>query len=108
MKAIQSRVCAKCELKIWNAVELVRFLKAKLNPVVADVEATSDDCETQQRWERKSKSSMPGEKPKFAMAPTAEPESQASVLRTLTTACFCSAFKDLIFNSLSFPETIAS
>ena len=33
-------------LKIWNAVELSRFLKANLNPVVADVEATSDDCET--------------------------------------------------------------
>ena len=40
--------------------------------------------------------------------PTAEPESQASVLRTLTTACFFSAFKELIFNSLSFSKTIAS
>ena len=28
----------KCELKIWNVVKLVRFLKANLNPVVADVE----------------------------------------------------------------------
>lgn len=28
-----SRVCAKCALKIRNAVELVRFLKANLNPV---------------------------------------------------------------------------
>ena len=40
-----SRVCAKCALKFWTAVELARFLKANLNPVVA----TSDDCETQQR-----------------------------------------------------------
>ena len=47
-----SRVCAKCALKIWNAVELPRFLKANLNPVVADVEAISDECETQQRWKR--------------------------------------------------------
>ena len=31
-----SRVCAKCALKIWNAVELARF-KANLNPIVADV-----------------------------------------------------------------------
>ena len=62
---------ARCALKIWNAVELARFLKANLNPVVADVEATSDDCETQQRWKRKSKSSTSGEKPKSAKTPTA-------------------------------------
>ena len=31
-----------------------------------------------------------------------------SLSRTLTTACFCSAFTELIFNSLSFSETIAS
>ena len=29
-------------------------------------------------------------------------------LRTPTTACFCSAFKELIFNSLSFSEMVAS
>ena len=86
-------------LKIWNAVELVCFLKAKLNPVIADVKATSDDCETQQRWKRQSKSSTSGEKPKSGKTPTAEPESQASVLRTPTRACFCSAFKELIYNS---------
>ena len=103
-----SRVCAKCALKIWNAVELARFLKANLNPVVADVEATSDDCKTQQRWKRKSKSSTSGEKLKSAKTSTAERENQASVLRTPTTACFCSAFKELSFNSLSFSETIAS
>ena len=34
------RVCAKCALKIWNDVELPCFLKATLNPVIADVEAT--------------------------------------------------------------------
>ena len=45
------RVCAKCALKIWNVIELACFLKANLNPVVADVEATSDDCKTQQRWQ---------------------------------------------------------
>ena len=33
-------------------------------------------------------------KPKSAKTPTAEPESQAPVLRTPTTACFCSAFKE--------------
>ena len=88
---------------------LARFLKANLNPVVADFEATSDDCETQQRWKRKSKSLTSGEKPKSAKTPTytAEPESQASLLRTPTTACFCSAFKELIFNSSSFSEAIA-
>ena len=39
---------------MWNAVEQARFLEASanLNPVVADVEATSDDCETQQCWKR--------------------------------------------------------
>ena len=37
---------AKCALKIWNAVELARFLKVNLKPVVADIEATSDDCES--------------------------------------------------------------
>ena len=42
-----SRVCAKCALKIRNAVELVRFLKAKLNPVVANVEDPSVECESQ-------------------------------------------------------------
>ena len=55
----------------------------------------------QQRWKRKSKSSTSSEKPKSAKTSTAEPESQASVLRTPTKACFCSAFKELIFNSLS-------
>ena len=83
-----------------NAVELARFLKANLNPVIADVKATSDYCETQ-RWKRKLESSTSGEKPKSVMAPTAEPESQASVLRTPSTACFCSTFKELIFNSFS-------
>ena len=39
-----SGVYAKCALKLWNAVELPRFLKANLNPVVADVEAISDEC----------------------------------------------------------------
>ena len=33
---------------------------------------------------------------------------QASVLKTHTPACFCSAFKELAFDSLSFSETIAS
>ena len=66
-----SRVCAKCALKTWNTIELARFLKANLNPIVADVEATFDDCETQQRWKRKSKSSMSGEKPKSTKTPTA-------------------------------------
>ena len=37
---------------------------------------------------------------------TGELESQVSVLRTLTTACLCSAFKELIFNSLSFSKMI--
>ena len=96
-----SRVCAKHALKIWNAVELALFLKANLNPVVADVKATSDDCETQQHGKRKSKSSTSEEKPKSAKTPAAELESQASALRTPTTACFCSAFK-------GFSETIAS
>ena len=45
---------------------------------------------------------MSGEKPKSTKTPTAEPESQASVLRTLTTAYFCSASKELIIKSLSF------
>ena len=58
----------KCALKIWNTVELAHFF---LNPVIADVEATSDDCKTQQRWKRKSKSSTSGEKPKSARTPTA-------------------------------------
>ena len=79
-----SRVCAKCALKFWTAVELARFLKANLNPVVA----TSDDCETQQRWKRKSKSLTSEEKPKSAKIPTAEPESQASALGTPTTTWF--------------------
>ena len=91
-----TRVCAKCALKIWNVVEPPCFL--------ADVEATSDDCDTQQRWKHKSKSSTFGK----TKTPTAEPESQASVLRTPTPACFCSAFKALAFDSLSFSETIAS
>ena len=99
-----TRVCAKCALKIWNVVEPPCFLKANLNSVLADVEATSDDCETQQRWKRKSKSSTFGK----TKTPTAEPESQASVLRTPTPACFYSAFKELAFDSLSFSETIAS
>ena len=47
-------------------------------------------------------SSMSAEKPKSTKTPTAEPESQASVLRTLTTAYFCSASKELIINSSSF------
>ena len=68
-------------------------INLEINPVVADVEATSDDCETQQRWKRKSKSSTSGQKRKSAKTSTVEPESQASVLRTPTTACFCSAFK---------------
>ena len=48
-------------------------LTGALNPVVADVEATSDDCETQQRWKRKSKSSTArsGENPNSAKTPTA-------------------------------------
>ena len=71
------RVCAKCALKIRNAAELVRFLKAKLNPVVANVEETSVECETQQRWKRMSKSPSSAEKPKSARIPTAEPESKA-------------------------------
>ena len=37
--------------------------------------------------------------------PTTELESQASVLWIPTTACFC--FKELIFNSLSFSETMS-
>ena len=88
----------KCALKIWNAVELGRFLKANLNPVVANVEATSNECETQQCWKCKSKSSTAGIKTKSAKTPTTEPRSQTSALRTPTTACFCSAFKELIFN----------
>lgn len=40
-----SRVCAKCALKIRNAVELVRFLKANLNHVVANVKETSVECQ---------------------------------------------------------------
>ena len=75
----------KCALKIWNAVELACFLKADLNSVVADVEAiSSDDCETRQRWKRKSKSSTSGEKLKSAKTPIAEPESQASGLHNDT------------------------
>jgi len=58
-----SRVCVKCVLKIWNTVELILFLKAKLNLVVTDVEETS---ETQQRWKRMSKSPSSAEKPKSA------------------------------------------
>ena len=50
----------------------------------------------------------PGKKRKSAKTPTAEPKSQASLLRTPTTACFSSAFKELIFNSLSFSKTIES
>ena len=57
---------------------------------------------TQQRWKRKSKSLTLGKTPR------AEPASQASVLKTPTPACFCSAFKELAFDSLSFSETIAS
>ena len=34
------KVFAKCMLKTWNDVELARSLKAILNPVVANVEAT--------------------------------------------------------------------
>ena len=45
---------------------------------------------------------------KSTNTPSTEPESQTSVLRTPTTAYFCSAFKDMIFNSLSFSETIAA
>ena len=71
-----SRVCAKCALKIRNAVELVRFLKANLNPV-ANIEETSVECETQQRWKRMSKSPSSAEKPKSARIPAAEQESQA-------------------------------
>ena len=55
-----TRVCAKCALKIWNVVEPPCFLKATLNSVLADVEATSDDI--QQRWKRKSKSSTFGKR----------------------------------------------
>ena len=44
-----TRVCAKCALKLWNVVEPPCFLKANLNSVLADVEATSDDCDTQQK-----------------------------------------------------------
>lgn len=73
-----SRVCAKCALKIRNAVELVRFLKANLNPV-ANIGETSVECETQQRWKRMSKSPSSAEKPKSARIPTAEQESQAPV-----------------------------
>jgi len=58
-----SRVCVKCVLKIRNTVELILFLKAKLNPVVTNVEETS---ETQQRWKRMSKSPSSAEKPKSA------------------------------------------
>ena len=49
---------------------------------------------------------MSGEKPKSTKSPTAEPESKASVLRTLTTAYFCSASKELIIKSLSFSSMI--
>ena len=73
-----SRVCAKCALKIRNAVELVRFLKANLNPV-ANIGETSVECETQQRWKRMSKSPSSAEKPKSARIPTAEQESQVPV-----------------------------
>ena len=72
-----SRVCVKCALKIRNAVELVRFLKANLNPIV-NIEETSVKCETQ-RWKRRSKSPSSAEKPKSARIPTAEPESQGHV-----------------------------
>ena len=37
--------CVKCTLKIQNPIELVCFLKMNLNPVVADVEETSNDCD---------------------------------------------------------------
>ena len=74
-----SRVCAKCALKIRNAVELVRFLKANLNHVVANVKETSVECETQQRWKRMSKSPSSAEKPKAARIPTAESETHAPV-----------------------------
>ena len=74
-----SRVCAKCALKIRNAVELVRFLKANLNHVVANVKETSVQCETQQRWKRMSKSPSSAEKPKAARIPAAESETHAPV-----------------------------
>ena len=79
-----SRVCAKCALKIWHAVELVRFLKAIFK-------TRRSRCWSNFRWLRdsttleagKSKSSTPGEKPKSAKTPTAEQQ--------LTS--FCSAFE---------------
>ena len=48
------------------------------------------------------------EKTKSAKTATAEPENETSVLRTPTTGWFPSVFKELIFNSLSFSEIIAS
>ena len=67
-----SRVCAKCALKIRNAVKLVRFLKANLNHVVANVKETGS-------WKRMSKSPSSAEKPKAARIPTAESETHAPV-----------------------------
>ena len=61
-----SRVCAKCALKIRNASELARFLKAELNLVVTNVEETSIEYETEQRSKRMSKSPSSAEKPKSA------------------------------------------
>ena len=58
-----SRVCANCALKIWNTFDLVLFLNMNLNPVIADVEETSDGCKTQQHWKRMSKSPSSAEKP---------------------------------------------
>ena len=75
-KSYSPRVCATRALKIRNAVELVSFLQATLNPV-ANIEKNSIECETQQRWNCMSKSPSSTEKPKSARTPAAEPESQA-------------------------------
>ena len=82
-----SRVCTKCTLKIQNAIEPVRFMKADLS--LADVEETSEDCETQPRWRHRSKSPSSAEKRKPAKIPTAEPESEASVALFTLVSLIC-------------------
>ena len=90
-------------MRSWNAVELARFLKANLNPVLADVEATSDDCKTQHRRKRKSKlikTFNVRRKTKERQCSYCRPrESSVCInIRTPTTAFFCSSFKELIFD----------
>ena len=56
-KLFLQSLCQVCVKKTWNAVELVRFLKMNLNPVVAV-------CASQQPWKRMSKFPLSAEKTK--------------------------------------------